>query len=1669
MWSNTLDSDVVKDIVELGTWLIKVIDKVGLLNSALITLATISMVKNKQGPIAFLQGISDMITGAASKVKGYTTSAMSMVAANTAVAQSTELTTVSSLKNAMATAKVDVANKNAILSSLGLANADNAQSISRDTLTASTISTMVAENQLTQAQANTIMSLLGISAASNEVNAARMNDLLMTTSLTSAQRGQIITQLGLSGSLKQLSADEVMNALASAGMAKADAEAIMAKLGLTAANKGLAASFMTLWAAVWPILALMAGAAVIWGAVKLIDHLVVTTEELAEELNDLKSELRDLESEIDTLNSELKTTEDRMAELLALPSLSFIEQEELAELKQTTAELERQLKLKEMLAGSKKDAITATSEKYIDKAWNSKSLDKSYYIDSDGVIHEDTGWNGFWNNGTDTKQALDSAMKKYENLQKRKDSLEKDLIQMSKTGESKVYTDGSGTFGINVANSPEDIQKKITEVEDQMRDVSIGVNMVFDDENFKDLKYGMSDEIDAFLDDVYAYQLKWRQTQGEEVESDAISSMFDATSTKEMQEFSKSLQEIADSNLTDKEKNAEILKQLDGIDGTIGDGVNKIDGATNAYNRLHLAMETVGVTAQDIADYFVLETGAYDSKTIEGITKQYNAAKIALENLKSGAINIDDLVKYDATKNEATGRVDTIAEQLKGVSLEVREQFSSIVESIKEGSYKTEDGLTDWDAAIRKLELQGIQTVITNVKTELESANKIAFPDLEISGWIDSVDELSGAFESLASAMDLIVTAQEQMNSSGRISMKTALELMATTDDWNQILDVNNGIITMNSNAEQILIQSKLNLIKANVEMALQQVETDIATMEGAINSAEAGNILVEGLGGAIKHVQSALVGLKAGWDALWSGEDVFDAISNGYNRTFNKLTPSQTSLEALYQQKAELEEKLNMIGGVDTTQEFKDNYDFDKNPGDKYGESEDDAFQREMDYWENRIAANQAKYEQLQNEIDLLEAKGQKADAAYYEEQIKLEGQRLELLNGQKQAALDRLAVVEVAEGKGSENWWEIASTLNDIEGEIDDVTASIVDLQDSIGEIDTYKFEEFNTRLDNLVSKLGTIRDLIAPDGEEDWFDDEGNWTDSGIAVAGTYLQELETYKQGYQETIDELAKYKPDYESNKSYYEGLGIHSEQEYYDKTEELISQQYDFAESISDTEQSIVDMYESSIDATEEYIETLIDGYNDYIDSVKEALEVERSLYEFKKNVQKQAKDIAEIERRIASLSGSTNKADIAERRKLEAQLYESRESLNDTYYDHAKDAQNEALDAEQEAYETAMTKMVDKMRVSLEEATTDMASFLDSVTIAVSMNADTVLQKYQDTEVPLNDAITNPWEDAKAAVGNYGGDANNLMDVWKADGYFAEFKSTASTNLSSPWNSGVTAANTFKNSVSTVMNGVVSNISTNVKTASSELSKLYQQIIDTKNKATSVNYYESDDDDFDHHYFESDYEDSYTEPKKSMHHVMSTVKDIILGSQSFVDANTETIDGIKYYKSSEGRYFKISDLKKKKYDGGRTTGWAIPAYTAGYSYYAKGTLGTKRDEWAITNELGPELTMYATPEGTLSFMRAGSTVVPADLTREIIDIAELGIDGLTNMPKFNSGVTMISNAINKPEINLSFEALVKAERIDENTLPEVKKFVQQEINTLVKQMNYAIKGKGGR
>lgn len=444
MWSNTLNSELVKDFVNLGTIIVKIIDKIGLLNVALIALATRSMIKNKNGPIAFLGGISDIIRGVVSKVGRFIGSLTGMTAATSSY-------------------------------------------------TAETLAASVANGTLSASEAASIATKNGLALATTSVTAAEATEMLTRAGVSQADALAMVTKLGLTNSTQDLALADIQAAVASGALTLAQGAQIASALGLTVANKGLAASAKALWTALWPILAVMGGIIAIRGIVKWIDNLVVTTEELTEELSNLRSELQDIESEIDSLNGELKSTQERMAELIAMPSLSFVEQEELENLKAQTAELERQLELQNMLKQSKEQEIIDKSEEYIDRIWNDKGSDRAYHVDSDGVITKDS----MWTYGHSTKMALDTAMNRYLTLT--------ELLEETEDLPTENRDD----------------------LEQQLANISSGINMVFADEEFDALKYGMSDEIDAFLDELYAYQAKWQEIQGISDKSSIIASIFD--------------------------------------------------------------------------------------------------------------------------------------------------------------------------------------------------------------------------------------------------------------------------------------------------------------------------------------------------------------------------------------------------------------------------------------------------------------------------------------------------------------------------------------------------------------------------------------------------------------------------------------------------------------------------------------------------------------------------------------------------------------------------------------------------------------------------------------------------------------------------------------------------------------------------------------------------------------------------------------------------------------------------------------------------------------------------------------------------------------------------------------------------------------------------------------
>ena len=126
---------------------------------------------------------------------------------------------------------------------------------------------------------------------------------------------------------------------------------------------------------------------------------------------------------------------------------------------------------------------------------------------------------------------------------------------------------------------------------------------------------------------------------------------------------------------------------------------------------------------------------------------------------------------------------------------------------------------------------------------------------------------------------------------------------------------------------------------------------------------------------------------------------------------------------------------------------------------------------------------------------------------------------------------------------------------------------------------------------------------------------------------------------------------------------------------------------------------------------------------------------------------------------------------------------------------------------------------------------------------------------------------------------------------------------------------------------------------------------------------------------------------------------------------------------------------------------------------------FAKGTLGTKKDQWAITDEswIGEEITLAAGKNGQLQYLKKGSAVMPADISANLVEWGKLNPNmmGISNMTE---GINLMSNYINKPEIKIDVENFLNVGTVSRDTLPELEKLMDKKIDTFAKQLNASIR-----
>lgn len=349
MWQNTISSDFIKGLVDAGTAIVELTDKVGLGTVAFESFIAIMMVLNKSNWTAWSSDIMNAVN----------------VLGNAGRYRESEQALSTYVK---VLGQLDTAQQKAVLSKLGYSKATR-DAIMADVAAANAEKVVTAE-KLKGALADKL---------GNEEKAK-----LVIKELEAAGAIQLEN-----GALKAVNKEKLISILETKDMTAEEAKEFVTALGLTGANTGLAASFKLLTVSIGtaakelalflltnPIGWIVDALILIPLLIKGIDKVIVTYDEQIDKLKELQEEYKNIKSELESVNGEIESATERIKELTSIDTskLSIVEQKELDDLREEV----RLLQIRKSILESQEKESKSKANKAAQKA--AKKTVKSEFV-----------------------------------------------------------------------------------------------------------------------------------------------------------------------------------------------------------------------------------------------------------------------------------------------------------------------------------------------------------------------------------------------------------------------------------------------------------------------------------------------------------------------------------------------------------------------------------------------------------------------------------------------------------------------------------------------------------------------------------------------------------------------------------------------------------------------------------------------------------------------------------------------------------------------------------------------------------------------------------------------------------------------------------------------------------------------------------------------------------------------------------------------------------------------------------------------------------------------------------------------------------------------------------------------------------------------------------------
>ena len=1142
--------------------------------------------------------------------------------------------------------------------------------------------------------------------------------------------------------------------------------------------------------------------------IEAFNNYIHKVDLLKQSVEDSQQAYSETESQIKSINEQLKTTGSRLDELEKKPHLTFTEQDEIEKLKTTNEQLERQLKNLEAIAAAQKgdsnkkakDFLdsTETKERYV--GWDMSDVNSGnarygrqqtelYSGNQIEIARQELkDYASLLEQQADVEQRIADFKSKnplnYENSDDYKNLLnESNAINDALESVKNSLTDSITSFD-EFENSLD--PKKDKEYIDALKEISEGFQKLFGDSS------NATEAFDKLWNDSSFSSAKREITElasagkltPETLESNEEYKKLLTETGKTADEVCNHIQSLVDAE--QKTGNIDISKPF-----TKSEMISEINGLSEGFEELDKIMSSI-IDKDKAFDFSLLDDKKFKENFQDYTTEYNNFINTVTKNpkdIKACQSAFDDLAtayiyNSNVMKGLSEDTADVAAQYLKlmGVSNSAEVIAAGLAKEHVDAALASKD-LSN--ATYEEIEALANETEATDAGQrafKIYAAQKLLAQDgFDVSG---DITALANIVNSLGIATTAWVTYYRAKRELDAINASSTGNYY--TDRNGNYLTEKNGKYYLDSGAEYR--GQKINhIIDDGYKKRLQNQAArdnkklfDDLTEQAKVTVKETGGNKTANTGAS--NAKSSKDSEKAPTTFDWMERKLTildkqtstlqDKIDNlvGY-KAKNQVTDTVLDLlgdklTTLEKMSARYQEQLNSI---DLPEEWIEkiqsgSYDIDSLDSDK----DKKLIKKIQDYqtWYDKIQDCKDKIDEttksikemnlskldniidqfdqtrdilsqiIDTEKDLLDLREQQGEKISANDYISLANKQYEATK-QNIEEYNRLSaeMSKLNLEHGSEEWKKYNDQLQDLKDNMIAAADAVESYKDAMTELVYKDLDDYKSKLDSLNGTISTMSGLI---GDTNLVDDNGELTDRGLAQLALYAQQLSNAKHEaaeYDNAIDSL---------NDALRTGLI--TQDEYNSMLYEYKSAQESAVSSLKDARDSILALVKDGIQAE-------INAKKELIDQTKAELEAEQDLHDYQESIADKQSNIAKLQRQIAALSGSTDRKDIAQKLKLQSDLAEAQKDLYDTQYDHELDERKKALDDEYNTFEESKQKEMEELETDLDKQEAAISKYLDKVKKDHSTAYDVLKQYGENYNLTATDDLTEPWESASSAA----------------------------------------------------------------------------------------------------------------------------------------------------------------------------------------------------------------------------------------------------------------------------------------------------------------------------